>query len=109
MTCVSERSGKASRAMLLIDQTPAKIASPVRASTMNRFRAENAMIRSIMAASVAMFRARRRGGRTRREASEGRLEPRLGVHEEVRLCDDLVARLEALADLDVSVDPRAGL
>src|SRR5689334_20584713 len=109
MTWVSERSGRASSAMWLMDQTPAKIAAPVSESTTNRFRAENAMMRSIMAASVPMFRScwGRRGSRP--EAGERGLESRLGVHEEVRLRDDLVTRLEAVADFEVASDPGAGL
>src|SRR5262245_61734610 len=100
MTCVSERSGSASRAMLLMDQTPARIAAPVRTSTTNRLRAEKAMIRSIMVASVPVpgegGRGRRRGsGR----AGERALESGFGVDEEVGLSDDAFARLEALADL----------
>ena len=91
--------------MWLIDQMPAKIAAPVRVSTMNRLRAEKAMIRSIMMAPQCLVRQRRRrlvrGGR---DAGERRLQARLGVDEEVRLRDDILARLDTLTDLIVRID-----
>src|SRR6266498_1596731 len=104
MTCVSERSGRASNAMWLIDQAPARIAAPVSASTMNRLRAEKEMIFSIIdefsvissqlsvrrlrSMDVCRRRLRRRllfggaVGRRRRHPGERGLEPRLRVDQE---------------------------
>src|SRR5512144_325624 len=116
MTCVSERSGRASSAMWLIDQAPRKIAAPVRDRTMNRFRAENEMIFSIMGSlSRSMdvhggrLLPRRFAGLRGRHPRQGCLEPRLGVDQEVRLRHDLFPRSDPLPDFPVAVDPRAGL
>jgi hypothetical protein len=49
ITCVSERSGIASRGTLRSDHTASAMVTPVNIKTMNLFRAENSMMRSIMA------------------------------------------------------------
>src|SRR6202162_563642 len=129
MTCVSERSGRASSAMWLTDQAPAKIAAPVTASTMKRLRAEKEMIFSIMGQiSVLVLRlralrrfggrgrglrrfscGRRAAGRGRRHSGESSLEPRFRIDQEVRLGDDLVSRRDPPPNLEVPVHLRAPL
>src|SRR5262245_49000404 len=49
MTCVSDRSGMASRVMFLIEYNPASVAIPTKRKTMNLLRAQNSIILSIIA------------------------------------------------------------
>src|SRR5215471_12183796 len=49
MTCVSDRSGMASRVMFFIEYNPANVAIPMKRRTMNLFRAQNSIVLSIIA------------------------------------------------------------
>src|SRR5574341_391200 len=49
MTCVSDRSGMASRVMFLIEYDPANVAIPMKRKTMNLLCAENSIILLIIA------------------------------------------------------------
>src|SRR6266545_4858393 len=123
MTCVSERSGSASRGMFRIAHHDPTSATIVATMTRYLFSAEKRMIRLIMALpSVPCVRVlggravlrRRLGGRAllllpsgrgrrgapRRQRRERRAEARLGVHEEVRARHDAVALLEPRDHLD---------
>src|SRR5215470_7575172 len=102
MTWVSERSGMASSGTCRTHQTAPPIATRVRSSTRNRFRALSSMTRSIMSVGV---RRRRRP----RERGQRRAEAGLRVDEEVRRGHHRVAVREAGAHLVVALGLAAEL
>src|SRR5262249_39780516 len=62
MTCVSDRSGMASRVMFLIEYNPANVAIPMKRKAMNLFRAQNSIILSIIASLLVLRRLMLRMG-----------------------------------------------
>src|SRR6516165_8053778 len=94
ITCVSERSGRASSGMLRMLQYENASATATAASTRYLFPAENRMmdliIASLPVSSVGFWRRRLAGGRRGlllrglRQRGQRGLETRLGVDEEVR-------------------------
>src|SRR5215813_4424026 len=56
MTCVSERSGMASRVMFLIEYNPANVAIPMKRKTMKLLCAQNSIILSIIASLLFLRR-----------------------------------------------------
>src|SRR5207244_2841863 len=98
MTCVSERSGRASTAMRLIDQRPANTSAAMIVSVMNLFVAQMRISFSIMRSLPAHRRLLAvLMGSPSVHLRERRFQPRLGIDEEVRLRDDLFTRGEAAA------------
>src|SRR5512132_4432114 len=105
--------------MLLIDHPPRKIAAPVSARTMKRLRAEKEMIFSITGwlsafGSVDVRRRLRRfscgsraSGRGRGHSAQGRLQPRLGIDQEICLRDHFFPCRDAFPNFVIAVDLRA--
>src|SRR5215813_3214559 len=55
MTCVSDRSGMASRVMFFIEYNPPNVAIPMKRKTMNLFRAQNSIVLSIIASLLFLW------------------------------------------------------
>src|ERR1041384_3994871 len=88
MTCVSERSGRASSGMFRALQYAPTSATATAARTSPRLWAENSMMRRIMRASL------------RRERGERGLQARLGIDQEAGAHHHLLAIVEAGKHLD---------
>src|SRR5262245_22027282 len=109
MTWVSERSGSASRPMCVRLQTPRKSAAPVSVKTMNRFRAEKSMMRSIIDAPSVLVRRRGSLPGRRSHLGDRRFQARFGIDEKVGLGHDAFPRGEAFEDLVGTVGSGANL
>src|SRR6516162_640383 len=95
ITCVSLRSGIASRGMVRMDQMPAATANPTRIRTRNLLRPENSMMRfSMSVSSVAGMGAARRG-------AHGVLQLGFGIDQEGARRDHALSHSQAAENLNL--------